>query len=53
LILGYSFIVGIALFSCSLYGITLTEKKYFGMITPFGGLSFIFGWFWLAWKNYL
>jgi uncharacterized membrane protein YgdD (TMEM256/DUF423 family) len=44
--------VGIALFSCSLYAITLTEKKAFGAITPFGGLAYIFGWLWLAYKNY-
>lgn len=41
---GYGFIVGILLFSGSLYALTITGIKSLGMVTPFGGLAFIVGW---------
>ncbi len=41
---GISFLIGIVIFSGSLYLYTLTGNKTFGMITPVGGLSFIIGW---------
>ena len=50
---GYSFIIGILLFSGSLYLLTAlhsTEQvglKKAGIITPIGGLFFIAGWFFL------
>ena len=37
-------IVGIILFSGSLYALALTQIKIFGVITPFGGLAFIAAW---------
>lgn len=40
----WSFIIGIALFSGSLYALSLTGIKYLGAITPLGGVAFIFGW---------
>jgi len=42
-----SFLVGIALFSGSLYVLALTQARWLGAITPFGGLSFLTGWCWL------
>ena len=45
---GVAFSVGIILFSGSLYSYVLTANKLFGMITPIGGLAFIFGWILLA-----
>jgi uncharacterized membrane protein YgdD (TMEM256/DUF423 family) len=36
--------VGIVLFSGSLYVLAITGIKWFGAITPLGGLSFIAGW---------
>ena len=45
---GISFIIGIVLFSGSLYGLSLTEFRKLGMITPVGGLAFIIGWFLMA-----
>ncbi len=45
---------GILLFSGSLYIMTLTGIKWFGVITPVGGLGFIAGWIFLfiaVWKN--
>lgn len=38
------FVVGCLLFSGSLYALALTGVKWFGPITPLGGLFFIFGW---------
>lgn len=38
------FIIGILCFSGSLYALALTGIKWFGPITPFGGLLFIIGW---------
>lgn len=41
---GLCFAVGIALFSGSLYALSLTGMRRLGMITPLGGLLFIAGW---------
>ncbi len=38
------FIIGIFCFSGSLYALALTGIKWFGPITPMGGLLFIIGW---------
>jgi uncharacterized membrane protein YgdD (TMEM256/DUF423 family) len=46
---GWLFVLGIVLFSGSLYALSLTGIKPIGIITPFGGLCFLAGWFWLAW----
>ena len=43
-----SFLIGILLFSGSLYGLALTNAHWLGAITPFGGVSFLVGWSWLA-----
>lgn len=45
---GTSFLLGILLFSGSLYALVLTGITKLGMITPIGGLAFIVGWFALA-----
>ncbi|MNW07845.1 hypothetical protein D3C71_2045260 [compost metagenome] len=45
---GASFAVGILLFSGSLYVLTLTGISKLGIITPFGGLAFLVGWFCLG-----
>lgn len=39
-----AFILGIALFSGSLYLLALSGIKWLGAITPLGGVAFIFGW---------
>ncbi|MFD2632618.1 DUF423 domain-containing protein [Idiomarina piscisalsi] len=41
---GYLWIAGVILFSGSLYALALTGIKWFGPITPLGGLLFIAGW---------
>jgi uncharacterized membrane protein YgdD (TMEM256/DUF423 family) len=43
-----AFIVGILLFSGSLYALSLTGVKWLGAITPLGGVAFIVGWGCLA-----
>jgi uncharacterized membrane protein YgdD (TMEM256/DUF423 family) len=45
---GWLFVLGIVLFSGSLYAMTLTGARWLGAITPLGGLSFIAGWIVLA-----
>ncbi|USB32421.1 DUF423 domain-containing protein [Paenibacillus sp. YPG26] len=41
-------IIGIVLFSGSLYVLSISGLKYLGAITPFGGVAFIAGWLLLA-----
>jgi uncharacterized membrane protein YgdD (TMEM256/DUF423 family) len=42
-------LAGIVLFSGSLYVLAVTRIPALGIITPFGGLSFIAAWLMLAW----
>lgn len=44
----YSFLIGIMVFSGSLYTLSLTNVTWLGAITPIGGLAFILGWVFLA-----
>jgi len=44
----YHFIHAIALFSGSLYVMALSNLRWLGAITPFGGLCFLVGWGWLV-----
>ena len=41
---GWSFVAGVALFSGSLYVMTITGQTRLGAITPLGGLFFLVGW---------
>ncbi len=45
---GYLFLLGILLFSGSLYLLVLTDTSWLGAITPLGGVAFIAGWLLLA-----
>lgn len=45
---GWLFILGVTIFSGSLYALSLTGVKSLGAITPLGGAAFIAGWFALA-----
>ena len=47
---GLSFLLGIILFSGSLYLLAITGLKWLGAITPIGGLFFILGWSIIFWK---
>lgn len=44
---GISFVLGIVLFSGSLYALVLSGNNLLGVITPFGGLALMAGW--LSW----
>lgn len=42
------FIVGIVVFSGSLYALAVSDLDWIGVVTPLGGLAFIAGWVSLA-----
>ena len=53
---GWLFLIGILLFSGSLYGVSLAGIRWLGAVTPVGGLAFIAGWIllgWGVWRNAL
>lgn len=48
-----AFVLGIVVFSGSLYIMTLTGLRWLGAITPIGGVAFLVGWVlmgWAAWQ---
>ncbi|QDZ41200.1 DUF423 domain-containing protein [Euhalothece natronophila Z-M001] len=45
---GFAFILGVIIFSGSLYGLSFTGLKWLGAITPLGGVAFLIGWGCLA-----
>ncbi|MBA3989073.1 DUF423 domain-containing protein [Aliidiomarina maris] len=52
---GFAWLLGILLFSGSLYGLSLAQWRWLGPVTPLGGLCFIIGWVSLAlagWQLY-
>jgi uncharacterized membrane protein YgdD (TMEM256/DUF423 family) len=51
---GTLFIAGILFFSGSLFALSLTGIRWFGAITPVGGVAFLAGWLILmiaAWRD--
>jgi uncharacterized membrane protein YgdD (TMEM256/DUF423 family) len=51
---GWLFVVGILVFSGTLYLLVLTRVRWLGAITPVGGIAFLAGWLCLiiaAWRN--
>jgi uncharacterized membrane protein YgdD (TMEM256/DUF423 family) len=51
---GWLFVAGTVLFSGSLYALSLSGTRWWGAVTPFGGLAFLGGWLclaWAAWKG--
>jgi uncharacterized membrane protein YgdD (TMEM256/DUF423 family) len=49
---GWLFVIGVALFSGSLYALALTGTRGFGAITPLGGLAFLVAWGLLAYGTW-
>ena len=49
---GVGFLVGIFLFSGSLYLLAVTGFSALGAITPLGGVAFLFGWAALLWFSF-
>jgi uncharacterized membrane protein YgdD (TMEM256/DUF423 family) len=48
--IGLLFLIGIFIFSGSLYILCATGIRWLGAITPLGGVSFLVAWMWLAIK---
>jgi uncharacterized membrane protein YgdD (TMEM256/DUF423 family) len=46
---GWAFLVGILVFSGSLYLLVLTNTRWLGAVTPLGGAAFLVGWAAFAW----
>ena len=49
----WAWVVGVVLFSGSLYGLALDGPRWLGPITPLGGIAFLLGWMLVivaAWK---
>ena len=44
----WAFLLGVLVFSGSLYTLCLTNLRVLGAITPIGGVSLLVGWAWLA-----
>jgi len=47
---GWSFVVGILVFSGSLYVLVLSQQRWLGAVTPLGGVAFLVGWVLLGWS---
>ncbi len=47
---GIAMLLGIVGFSGSLYAYVFTQNRIFAMITPIGGVFFVFAWLLLAWS---
>jgi uncharacterized membrane protein YgdD (TMEM256/DUF423 family) len=45
---GIAFTIGVFVFSGSLYVLSLSGVKWWGAVTPIGGLAFLIGWLLLA-----
>ena len=46
---GWMFIAGTVIFSGSLYVLALSGQRWWGAVTPLGGVAFLAGWACLAW----
>lgn len=49
---GWSMTLGILIFSGSLYALSISGLRWFGAITPIGGLGFLIGWLLFAFAVY-
>ena len=49
---GWAFVVGITIFSGGLYALALSGLRWFGAITPIGGVALLVGWGALAWAGW-
>ena len=46
---GWAFVFGTIVFAGSLYAMALGAPRWFGAITPIGGISYLVGWACCAW----
>lgn len=49
---GITMLIGILIFSGSLYTLAISGIRIFGVITPIGGLAFLLAWAMLAWVTF-
>ena len=49
---GYLFLIGVILFSGSLYILSIFDLSFMGAVAPFGGVSLLGGWFCLGWAAF-
>lgn len=49
-IAGWAFVTGITIFSGTVYALALGAPRWFGAITPIGGVLLIVGWLAFAWR---
>ena len=47
---GWLFVIGIVIFSGSLYALVLTGPRWLGAVTPLGGVALLAAWLVLAWS---
>lgn len=47
---GWLFVAGIVIFSGTVYALALGSPRWFGAITPLGGVCFLVGWALLGWN---
>jgi uncharacterized membrane protein YgdD (TMEM256/DUF423 family) len=47
----WALLTGGVIFGFSLYGLALGAPRWFGAITPLGGITMIAGWLWLAFSR--
>jgi uncharacterized membrane protein YgdD (TMEM256/DUF423 family) len=43
-----AFLFGVLIFSGSLYLLAITNMRWLGAVTPFGGVGFLVGWAWIV-----
>lgn len=48
---GWAFALGVLLFAGSLYALALGAPRVLGIVTPFGGVSFLVGWGLILWNG--
>ena len=46
----WALLIGAAIFAGTLYAMAIGAPRWFGAITPIGGVLMIAGWLWLAWQ---
>ena len=46
---GLLLLIGVVIFSGTLYALALTNVRWLGAVTPVGGVLLIAGWAWAAW----
>ena len=51
-VVGWLFVIGILIFSGSLYALVLTGQRWLGALTPLGGVALLAAWLVLVWSAF-